>query len=114
MRELVRAKLAFLPGDGIGKEVLKEARAVLKSVALIADFRFEILEADIGGGAIRKHGTPLPEKTREICRAADAVLLGAVGDPEFDQLPPSEKLSGVMLTIPMMTGGSVKRARGAM
>jgi 3-isopropylmalate dehydrogenase len=104
MRELVKAKLAFLPGDGIGKEVLNEARAVLKSVAHIADFRFEILEADIGGGAIRKHGTPLPEKTREICLSADAVLLGAVGDPEFDRLPPSEKPERGLLDLRKLLG----------
>jgi 3-isopropylmalate dehydrogenase len=104
MREMVKAKLAFLPGDGIGREVLSEVRAVLKSVARIADFRFEIVEADIGGVAIRKHGAPLPAKTREICLAADAVLLGAVGDPEFDRLPPSEKPERGLLELRKLLG----------
>ena len=104
MRERHRMKIAFLPGDGIGREVLAEARAILKSVARVTDFRFEILEGDIGGVAIRKHGRPLPEKTSEICLAADAVLLGAVGDPEFDRLPPAARPERGLLDLRKLLG----------
>jgi 3-isopropylmalate dehydrogenase len=82
----VKARIAFLPGDGIGPEVLSEARAVLKTIGKIGRIRFEIVEADIGGIAIEKHGTPLPERTREICLEASAVLLGAVGDPRYQNI----------------------------
>jgi 3-isopropylmalate dehydrogenase len=97
-------KVAFLPGDGIGVEVLAEARAVLRSLSRAAGLRFEIIEADIGAAAIRKHGTPLPERTREICLGANAVVLGAVGDPQFDKLPPAERPERGLLDLRKLLG----------
>ncbi len=78
--------MAVLPGDGIGPEVIGQARRVLAEVA--SDLSFE--EALIGGSAYDALGTPLPEETQAICRRADAVLLGAVGGPKWDALEPKE------------------------
>jgi 3-isopropylmalate dehydrogenase len=71
-------KVVLLPGDGIGPEVMASAERVLSSLPL------ELETLPFGGAAIREHGTPLPERTLDAARAADAVLLGAVGAPEFD------------------------------
>src|SRR5436305_11278340 len=73
-------RIALLPGDGIGPEVAGAAREVLAVLAPDA----ELTEHAFGGAAIRDHGTPLPDETLAAARAADAVLLGAVGAPEFD------------------------------
>lgn len=76
-------KVAILPGDGIGPEVTREAVAVLESLGLPG---LTLFEGDIGGIAYKRHGHPLPEETLTIARACDAVLFGAVGDPDCDQL----------------------------
>ena len=76
-------KIAILPGDGIGPEIMAEARKVLDALELPG---VEYLEADVGGTGYRRHGHPLPPKTLEIAKAADAVLFGAVGDPACDNL----------------------------
>jgi 3-isopropylmalate dehydrogenase len=76
-------KIAILPGDGIGPEIMAEARKVLDALALPG---VEYSEADVGGAGYRKHGHPLPPETLEAARAADAVLFGAVGDPACDNL----------------------------
>jgi 3-isopropylmalate dehydrogenase len=75
-------KIAILPGDGIGPEIIAAAVKVLK--ALDENFTFE--EAPVGGAGIKAHGHPLPESTLSLARAADAVLFGAVGHPEYDSL----------------------------
>jgi len=80
----MRAKIVLLPGDGIGPEVVTEARAVLKAVAGLCGHDFSFEEHLIGGCAIEECGSPLPEETLSACRAADAVLLGAVGGPQWD------------------------------
>ncbi len=77
-------KIAVLPGDGIGPEVTRAALCVLDALSLPG---LTLHEGDVGGAAYRRHGHPLPAETLEIARAADAVLFGAVGDPEFDTLP---------------------------
>ena len=77
-------KIAVLPGDGIGPEVTAAALRVLEALALPG---LTLLEGDVGGIAYERHGLPLPAETLEIARAADAVLFGAVGDPQFDMLP---------------------------
>ena len=76
-------KIAILPGDGIGPEIMAEARKVLDALELPG---VEYLEADVGGTGYRRHGHPLPPETLEIAKAADAVLFGAVGDPACDNL----------------------------
>ncbi len=75
-------KIAVLPGDGIGPEIVTEAVRVLRAL----DERFELEFADVGGTAYDKHGHPLPEATLSLARAADAVLFGAVGDWKYDKL----------------------------
>jgi len=80
----MRAVITVLPGDGIGPEVTSEALKVLAAVAKRFGHQFETREALIGGAAIDATGTALPDATLESARAADAVLLGAVGGPKWD------------------------------
>ena len=81
------AKIVLLPGDGIGPEIIAEVVKVLEAVAQVEDVEFQWETADMGGIAIDKYGTPLPEATVAACRRADGVLLGAVGGPKWDDLP---------------------------
>ncbi|MGN3974078.1 3-isopropylmalate dehydrogenase [Tsuneonella sp. SYSU-LHT278] len=76
-------KVAVLPGDGIGPEVISEALRVLEALDLPG---LTLFEGDVGGVAYKRHGHPLPPETLEMARAADAVLFGAVGDPGCDGL----------------------------
>lgn len=80
----MKAQIALLPGDGIGPEVLAEGVKVLDRVAEKYQHQFTFTEGLIGGIAIDKTGNPLPEETVGICHKADAVLLGAVGGPKWD------------------------------
>ena len=75
-------KIAILPGDGIGPEIIDEAVKVLHALEL----PFEMVSADVGGTAYAHHGHPLPEATLALAKAADAVLFGAVGDFKYDRL----------------------------
>jgi 3-isopropylmalate dehydrogenase len=75
-------KIAVLPGDGIGTEIVDEAVKVLK----VLDLPLELEFADVGGIAYDKHGHPLPEATLKLAKEADAVLFGAVGDWKYDKL----------------------------
>lgn len=80
-------KIAVLPGDGIGPEITAEAVKVLKTVESKFELQFHFQECLVGGIAYDETGVPLPEETMEACRAADAILLGAVGGPKWDNLP---------------------------
>jgi len=80
----VKFKIAVLSGDGIGPEVVAEALKVLKAVGKKSGYSFELNSGLIGGIAIDKTGSALPEETMKIARASHAVLFGAVGDPKFD------------------------------
>ena len=75
---------ALLPGDGIGPEVITESRKVLERLATLRGYAFSFSEHAVGGNAIDAMGDPLPESTLDACRDADAVLLGAVGGPRWD------------------------------
>ena len=75
-------KIAVLPGDGIGVEIVAEALKVLRCL----DLRLELEEALVGGVAYAAHGHPLPEATLALAQSADAVLFGAVGDWKYDKL----------------------------
>ena len=75
-------KIAILPGDGIGPEIVTEAVRVLE----VLDLRFETESALVGGAAYEAHGHPLPDATLKLAQSADAVLFGAVGDWKFDTL----------------------------
>lgn len=83
------ATIAILPGDGIGPEVTAQARAVLERCSKRFDISMHFVEATVGGAAIDATGKPLPEESLATARDADAVLLGAVGGPKWDD-PQSE------------------------
>jgi len=80
----MKARIVLLPGDGIGPEVVGEARAVLDTVASAYGHDFSFEEHAVGGRAIDEHGTALPDAALAACRGADAALLGAVGGPKWD------------------------------
>jgi 3-isopropylmalate dehydrogenase len=82
-------KIILLPGDGIGPEIVAAAAKVLEKVGKVCGHSFSFEEHLIGGIAIDKTGNPLPEATIEACRKSDAILLGAVGGPKWDD--PSAK-----------------------
>ena len=84
-------RIALLPGDGIGPEVMAEAVKALEAVSRVFSVPIESDEADVGGIAIDNHGTALPETTLETCRNADAVLFGSVGGPKWESLPPDQQ-----------------------
>jgi 3-isopropylmalate dehydrogenase len=76
-------KIAVLPGDGIGKEIVAQAVRVLRRLEL----PLELEEAPVGGAGYEAAGDPLPEATLALCRKADAILFGAIGGPQYDVLP---------------------------
>lgn len=80
-------KIAVLPGDGIGPEITVQAVRVLEAVARRFGHEFEFTEGLIGGAAYDAAGHPLPPETLDLCRNSDAILLGAVGGPKWDDLP---------------------------
>ena len=81
-----RFKVAVLPGDGVGPEVIKAAVQVLHAVERRFGHRFELTYAPIGGQAIDQQGDPLPPETWKVIRSSQAVLMGAVGGPKWDGL----------------------------
>lgn len=83
----MHATIALLPGDGIGPEVIDAAAAVLETIADRHGHALFLTRSPFGAAALRNGDPPLPPETLEACRAADAVLLGAVGDPEFSEGP---------------------------
>ncbi|MGQ9882221.1 MAG: 3-isopropylmalate dehydrogenase [Armatimonadota bacterium] len=85
----MRRRIAVLPGDGIGPEIISQAVRVLDRIAHIYHMQFEYREALVGGAAYDATGQPLPRETLELCRQSDAVLFGAVGGPKWDDLPPT-------------------------
>lgn len=98
-------KITVLPGDGVGKEVTDAAIRVLEDVCSTYGETLKTETKLIGGAAIREKGTPLPDDTLASCLQSDAVLLGAVGLPEFDNLPPSERPEIGLLRIRKALGG---------
>ncbi|GAB1534712.1 3-isopropylmalate dehydrogenase [Geovibrio sp. ADMFC3] len=84
-------KVAVLPGDGIGPEVMKQAIKILGKISEKYNTKFEFTFADVGGIAIDNHGTPLPESTLKLCEASEAILFGSVGGPKWENLPPAQQ-----------------------
>ena len=80
------SKILVLPGDGIGTEIIDEAIKLISAVESLFGFHCEIEQGLIGGIAVDQTGSPLPEQTVALAKQADAVLLGAVGGPKWDQL----------------------------
>ena len=83
----MNGKILVIPGDGIGPEILQHVVRLIDAVAEKEGLEFELEEALAGGVAIDAHGEPLPADTLAKAKAADAVLLGAVGGPKWDDLP---------------------------
>jgi 3-isopropylmalate dehydrogenase len=118
-------KIAVLAGDGIGPEIVAQAVRVLTTLARDG-LKLELAEAPFGGAGVDAHGDPLPEPTLELARAADAVLCGAVGGPQYDALPrPQRPEQGILrlrkalglfanlrpvLLFPELTGASSLKA----
>jgi 3-isopropylmalate dehydrogenase len=104
------ARIACLPGDGIGPEVMAEALRVLRALPLA----LELTEHDFGGIAIDRHGTPLPDETLEACLGADAVLLAAVGVPGYDAAPvrPEQGLIRIRKELDVYANLRPSRAEG--
>lgn len=92
-------KVVLLPGDGIGPEVIREARRALVRIGEKFQRDFSFSEHQIGGAALAAGRPPLPPPTLEAALGADAVLLGAVGDPSFDHLPPGSRPESALLAL---------------
>ena len=80
-------KIALLPGDGIGPEVINEAVKVCNAISKRFNHNIKWIEELVGAAAIEKTGDPYPKRTHETCLASDAVLFGAIGDPKYDNDP---------------------------
>jgi 3-isopropylmalate dehydrogenase len=91
--------ILLLPGDGIGPEVVAAAEQVLRAVATAGGHKFDLRSADIGGVALKRGLPPLPDDTLAAARDADAILLGAVGDPAFDSAHPAERPEAALLAL---------------
>jgi 3-isopropylmalate dehydrogenase len=95
----LQASILLLPGDGIGPEVVAAAASVLGAVGSRFNHQFDLREALIGGAALRRGLAPLPDDTLAAARASKAILLGAVGDPEFDKGDSSRRPETALLAI---------------
>jgi 3-isopropylmalate dehydrogenase len=95
----MRASILLLPGDGIGPEVIAAAASVLRAIGSQFNHQFRLDERTIGGSALRKGLAPLPADTLAAARESDAILLGAVGDPEFDRGDSSRRPETALLAI---------------
>ena len=94
-----KKKVLLLPGDGIGQEVTASAGRILEKIVQLEGVEIELLEGLIGGAAIDSAGDPLPKETLELAKECDAVLLGGVGGPKWDDLPTEEKPEKGLLRI---------------
>jgi 3-isopropylmalate dehydrogenase len=101
----MRLKIAVLAGDGIGPEVTQQATNILRAVAELGGHDFLFVEGLIGGTAITQTGSPLPTATLDAALDCDAVLLGAVGDNQFNALPPDKRPEAGLLQIRQALGG---------
>jgi len=101
----MKLRITVLDGDGVGPEVTREAVRVLRTVASLHGHEFTFDQRLIGAAAIRQTGSPLPTATLDACLAGDAVLLGAVGAPEFDSLKPAERPEAGLLLLRRALGG---------
>lgn len=99
----MKKQIAVIPGDGIGPEIIREARRVLDQVAKVYGHEFEYQEILMGGASIDVHGVPLTEEALEIAKSSDSVLLGAVGgnvgQSNWYQLPPNLRPEAALLRI---------------
>ena len=83
----MKNKIAILPGDGIGPEVMSEALKVLNVISIKNNLNFKFNTGLVGASAIDAEGIPFPDSTKKICDNSDAILFGAIGDPKYDNNP---------------------------
>jgi 3-isopropylmalate dehydrogenase len=97
------SRIAILPGDGIGREVIAEAEKLLRAVGERFGHRFRLEQGLVGGAAMDETGEPLPEATLALCNASSAVLFGAAGDPKYDdpqtKVRPEQALLGLRKSL---------------
>ncbi len=91
--------IARIPGDGIGPEIVAAATDVMEAVGKAFGHSFSYVEVPLGGAAIDQFGKPYPDGTTETCRACDAVLLGAVGGPKWDEMPADLRPEKALLAL---------------
>lgn len=96
---MVTKEIVSLPGDGIGPEVTREAINILEATCRRHGYKLKVRELPFGGRSIGKHGIPLTEETLEACKNASAVLLGAVGDPRWDNQPKEKRPEAGLLQL---------------
>src|SRR5882724_2625493 len=101
----MKLNIVVLPGDGVGPEVTEQAVLVLREIANIHGHNFQFAEHDAGAVAIERWDSPLPPATLDACVGADAVLLGAVGSPDFDHLAPDKRPEAGLLLLRRTLGG---------
>jgi len=101
----MQLRVVVLPGDGVGPEVTEQAVRVLREIANTHGHNFDFAEYPAGGQAIRTSGSPLPPATLDACLTAHAVLLGAVGAPEFDHLSFDRRPEAGLLQLRQALGG---------
>ncbi len=95
----MKVRVVLLPGDGIGPEVTAAGEAVLRRVGEAGGHGFTFESHAIGGAALKAGKSPLPPDTLAACRSAEAVLLGAIGDPAFDHMAPSDRPESALLAL---------------
>lgn len=83
----MKKRIAVLPGDGVGPEIIEQSIKVLKAIEKRFEHSFEFVYGSVGASAIDKYGDPYPESTHKICIESDAILFGAIGDPKYDNDP---------------------------
>ena len=91
--------IAVIKGDGIGPDVVDQAMLALDKVGEVYGHKFNYTEVLAGGCAIDEYGIPLPQSTIDVCKASDAVLLGAVGGPKWDEQPSSNRPERALLGL---------------
>ena len=99
MNCIKKKKIAIVPGDGIGEEIMQEAIKVVKFVGNKYGIGFEFKKAYAGGAAIDRFGSPYPEETKKICSESDAILFGAVGGPKWDNMPAEKRPEKAILGL---------------
>ena len=97
-------KIAILPGDGIGPEIVAEAVKVIDFLKQEGALDVELEEAPVGGAGYDAAGDPLPEATLNLCKQSDAILLGAVGGPEYESLPREKRPERGLLGLRFIGG----------
>jgi 3-isopropylmalate dehydrogenase len=95
----MKISIVVLPGDGIGPEVVAEAIKVLESIAARFSHELEAPEFPFGSAGLFATGKGFPDETRRACTEVPAILLGAVGDPRHDHLPPGERPELALLEL---------------